>query len=96
MSLVANPLGTKIISSRFAYLTWVKISISIVIFMLHITSVSKVVFVYENCQILLTTLVSCLQFNELSFQQNSFKLCGVGTEHKFFRKIFSYVLRITY
>ena len=68
MSLVANPLGTKIISSRFAYLTWVKISISIVIFMLHITSVSKVVFVYENCQILLTTLVSCLQFNELSFQ----------------------------
>ena len=48
MSLVANPLSTKIISSRLAYLTWVKISISFVIFMLHITSVSKVVFVYEK------------------------------------------------
>lgn len=55
------------------------------------------------------TVRSCLQhlfhvYSSMSYLfsmgwlnfQNSFKLCGVGTEHKFFRKIFSYVLRITY
>lgn len=54
------------------------------------------------------TVRSCLQhlfhvYSSMSYLfsmgwlnfQNSFIFCGVGTEHKFFRKIFSYVLRIS-